>query len=84
MSTIAIKAVPSVYFFLFYHTTVSSKSFEHIDKNFQWQPTLKKSVHLGRVWVRDQLWDRLVGPAHLFSTSCTQNDPTTKRTPSLA
>ena len=40
MSIVAIKVVitstlPSVYFYLFYHTTISSKSFEHIQKNLQ-------------------------------------------------
>ena len=40
MSIVAIKVViistvPSVYFYLVYHTTVSSKSFEHIHKNLK-------------------------------------------------
>ena len=39
---------------------------------------------MGRVWVRDQLWDRLEALAYLFSTWCAPKDPTTKRSPSLA
>ena len=84
MSIVAIKVfiistVQSVYFYLFYHTTVSSKSFERIlITHFQ------KDCRPGASMVRGQLWDRLEALAHLFLASCAPNDPTTKRMPSLA
>ena len=34
--------------------------------------------------MRDQLWHVLGARAHLFSTSCAPNDPTTERMPSLS
>ena len=83
MSIVAIKVViistvPSVYFYLFFHTTLSSKSIEPNKKDFQNECIT--GARMGEGSIMASFWGR---SRICFQPRVPPNDSTTEYTPSL-